>query len=193
MLWGDNQISDFDKLVKGNYAKCVMGFNEPNQQGQSDMDAGHGAALWQQHIDHLHDQGYRTISPATTSAPSGIQWMRDFFKACQGCRVDVVALHYYGTDADDMIQYIESFYNEFKKPIWVTEFACQNFSGGRQATQDEIFAFMKKVTEWMDSTWYVEKYFAFGVMHDMVNVNVANQLMDPKGFPTPLGKVYLGL
>lgn len=99
----------------------------------------------------------------------------------------------------------------FNKPIWVTEFACQNFSGGAQCTWDQVFDFMRKVTAFMDGASFVQEYFAFGeclciwyvfflsfsrnpvgAMHDMFNVNPDNQLLGGDGKPTDLGRLYIG-
>lgn len=40
-------------------------------------------------------------------------------------QIDVIALHWYDVDAQAFITYVKNFYAAFKKPIWVTEFACQ--------------------------------------------------------------------
>ena len=40
-------------------------------------------------------------------------------------QIDIMPIHYYGTNADDMITYIEKWYNQFQLPIVITEFACQ--------------------------------------------------------------------
>jgi len=84
-------------------------------------------------------------------------------------------------------------HNTFNKKIWVTEFAAQNFGGsGGQANYGQVFDFMRKVTAFMDNTPWVENYFAFGAMHDMFNVNPANQLLAGNGHPTDLGRIYIG-
>jgi len=190
MLWGDKQISKFAELAVEGYANCAMGPNEPNQSGQSNMTPAHGASLWKKYIDPLKNKGYtKLVSPATSSAPSGFTWMQKFFKECDGCKVDVLALHWYATDADEFIKYVTKFYNEFKKPIWVTEYADQNFSGGSQASCSQVTAFHNKVSAWMDSTPWVEAYFPFGAMLEIPDgVNTCNQLMNPNsGKPTTLG------
>jgi hypothetical protein len=105
MLWGPKQIGDFTQLVKPGYAKTVLGFNEyarhssnhlfffdhfffrPNQSGQSNLDPGYAAQLWQQYIQPLKNQGYALVTPACTNAPSGKQWYQSFFSACTGCTV----------------------------------------------------------------------------------------------------------
>jgi len=192
MLWGDKQIGDFTKLVKPGYAHCALGPNEPNQSGQSNMSPQHGADLWQKYLNPLKDQGYFLVSPACTNAPSGKEWIKNFLDSCDGCHVDAIALHWYGTDAQDLIDYVTDMHNTFNKPIWVTEFACQNFSGGAQCTWDQVFSFMRKVTAFMDGASFVQEYFAFGAMHDMFNVNPANQLLGGNGRPTDLGNLYIG-
>ncbi|TFY79635.1 hypothetical protein EWM64_g4374 [Hericium alpestre] len=195
MLWGKNQVGDFQKLVKPGYATHAMGMNEPNQSGQSDMSPQDGAQLWIQYIEPLKSQGYTLISPATTSAPSGKTWMQDWLKACNGgCNPDRIAVHWYDVSADFFKSYVTDFHNTFNKDIWVTEFACQNFNGGAQADAGQVWSFMQEVTGWMDSTPWVEAYFAFGAMKDMQGVNTLDQLMDPSsGTPNALGKFYLGI
>ncbi|CAA7259519.1 unnamed protein product [Cyclocybe aegerita] len=191
MLWGPKQISDFTRLVKPGYAHTVLGFNEPDHNGQANLDPGYAASLWKQYIQPLKNQGYSLISPAVTSAPAGKTWMRNFFNACTGCTFDAVAVHWYGTKADEFIAYVTDYHNTFGRDIWVTEFACQNFAGGAQCNAGQVVEFMNTVTGWMDNTSWVKKYFAFGVMHDMVGVNTLNQLMAPNGQPTELGWNYL--
>jgi len=193
MLWGDKQIGDFTKLVKPGYAHCALGFNEPNQSGQSNMSPQHGADLWRRYLNPLKDQGYYLVSPACTNAPSGKQWIKDFLNSCSGCHVDAIAVHIYTVDPQVFIDYVTDMHNTFNKKIWVTEFAAQNFGGsGGQANYGQVFDFMRKVTAFMDNTPWVENYFAFGAMHDMFNVNPANQLLAGNGHPTDLGRLYIG-
>jgi O-glycosyl hydrolase len=71
-------------------------------------------------------------------------------------------MHFYGTNAKDFISYVEDMHNTFGRNIWVTEFACQNFSGGQQSGQQEVTDFMKEVIDFMDGADYVQQYFAFG-------------------------------
>jgi hypothetical protein len=194
MFWGEKQTNDFKNLVKAGYANCVLGFNEPNQSGQAEMTPNRAADLWRQYIDPLANEGYTTVSPACTNAPSGKTWMRDFFNACQGCRINAMAIHFYGTDPQEMIKYIQDMHETFGMDIWVTEYACQDFSGkNQQCDQGKVFDFMNTVNDWMDSTGYVKAYAAFGAMHDMANVNPTNQLLAPNNQLTALGRFYIGL
>lgn len=175
-LWGWNQVSDFQSKVKAGYANYVLGMNEPNQVGQSDMSAQSGAQLWSQYIQPLKNEGYQLGSPATTSAPDGMTWMQDFFSACHGCTVDFMAVHFYDDTFAKLQAYLELWHNTFQLPIWVTEFACQNFNGGPQPSSAEIWAFYTQAIAYMDSMPWVHVYFPFGFMEQLSNVNPADGL-----------------
>lgn len=191
MLWGEKQVGDFSRLVKPGYADVALGFNEPNQRGQADMSPQRGAQLWRQYLQPLAHQGYQLGSPATTSAPSGMVWMKDFFSACGGCTVNFITIHYYDVSAQGFIDYVTNFHNTFNRPVVPTEYACQNFNGGAQCTRDETWGFHQRIKGWMDSTSWIPYYFPFGAFRDMQGVNVFNQLMNPDGSPTPLGWSYI--
>jgi len=193
MLWGDNQISEFTKLVKQGYTDAVMGFNEPNETGQSNMTPAHGASLWKQYIEPLRYQGYTMlVSPATSSAPNGMTWVKAWKNICNGgCNPTHIGLHYYDVTASGFISYMQLWHNTFGLPIMATEFACQNFNGGAQCSQSEVDSFMTQSINFMESTSWVTAYFAFGVMKDMQGVNTLNQLMNSAGQPTALGYAYI--
>jgi len=192
MLWGYDQISQFQQLVVAGYANYVLGMNEPNEPSQSNMSAQDGAQLWMQYIDPLHDQGYYLVSPACTNDAAGMQWMQDFFSACTGCHVDAVAFHYYSTSESGFATYATQLHNEFNLPIWVTEFADQNFSGGSQADQDDVWNFAGTIKQFVDETDWMEAAFPFGVMGDMQGVNTLNQLLSDSNEPTALASFYFG-
>lgn len=192
MLWGYDQISDFQNLVVAGYANHVLGMNEPNEPSQSNMSPSDGVALWQQYINPLAQKGYYLVSPACTNDQTGLDWMASFFQECTGCQIDAVAFHFYGTDAQAFISYATQLYNTYKKPIWVTEFADQSFSGGAQATQDEVYAFATTVANFVDSTSWFEVAFPFGVMSDLQGVNTANSLLSSDDTPTSLAYDYFG-
>jgi hypothetical protein len=192
MLWGWNQVSRFSQVVHSGYAHIALGFNEPNEPSQSNIDTQNGAKLWRTYIAPLRYQGYRLGSPATTSAPSGFSWLQDFLRICPDCNWDITALHYYDISPEAFITYVKKFHDGFGRNVMVTEYACQNFNGGAQCSRDQTFRFHSMARDFFESTPWVEAYFPFGVMHDMVNVNPANQLMAGNGQPTDLFRVYSG-
>jgi mono/diheme cytochrome c family protein len=191
MLWGWKQLGDFKNIVGPGFARRALGPNEPDHGEQSAMSPQSAVDLWWQAMEPLKQHGYELISPATTSAPDGKVWLQQFVAACGGCHIDSIAVHWYGTDPQAFIAYLEDHHNTFGRNIYVTEWACQNFGGGPQCDQGQVENFMNTVTAYMDNTPWVTAYFAFGVMHDMVGVNPLNQLMAPNGGPTALGWNYL--
>lgn len=170
-LWGWNQVDSFKKTVVKGYATHVLGMNEPNEPGQSNMDPGSGAQLWMQYIQPLKAEGYSLGTPATSSNPNGLVWVKDFMAACKGCSYDFVTLHWYDTTFDKFKTYVELWHNTFGKNIWVTEFACQNFNGGGQPSISDVWNFYGSAIPWLDSQDYVEMYAPFGYMDDLQGVN----------------------
>ncbi|KAI0079656.1 hypothetical protein K474DRAFT_1658722 [Panus rudis PR-1116 ss-1] len=90
MLWGDNQVQQFEQQVKGPATEndnVILGFNEPNEPGQSNMSPQHACELWHQHIQPKKQLGYTLVAPATSSNPNGLTWVQDFMKCCSDCTV----------------------------------------------------------------------------------------------------------
>ncbi|KAF5370124.1 hypothetical protein D9758_001227 [Tetrapyrgos nigripes] len=177
MLWGPRQIPDFQRLVVPGYANVVLDFNEPNVPKiiQYALDPQSAAGLWKQYIQPLTSKGYQLVSPAVSNfPPAGKEWMKDFFAACDGCSFDAQAVHWYDISFESLKDFLQDYHDTFKHRIWLTEIS----SAMIQATDvGTIQKFMGQATSWMDSQPWVEHYCWFGAMHDMQNVNPANQLM----------------
>jgi len=189
MLWGPTKLAEFQQLVVKGYATIALGFNEPDIPSESNLTPQYAAQLWKEHMNPLKAQGYTLASPATVT---GIQWMVDFFKACNGgCHVDVIAAHWYGKDPNKLKTYLEAFHTQFNLPIWLTEVACQEFvSGVSQCNSGDVWNLMKALVSYESIPWF-EMWCYFGAMHDMTNVNVLNQLMAADGSPNTLGDYFL--
>ncbi|GAW01894.1 glycoside hydrolase family 128 protein [Lentinula edodes] len=186
-LWGYSNENAFASTVVAGYAKYALFLNEPNEVGQSNIDATTAAGLWKQYMEPLKALGYQVGSAATSSNPNGMTWTQDFFTACNGgCNPDFVAVHWYDISADGFMAYVEQWHTAFNLPIWVTEFAYQDFNGNDQGDLATIQSFMGEVTAWMDQQDYVQYYCWFGAMLDMQNVNPLNTLMNPDGSPSDL-------
>ncbi|KAJ3729037.1 glycosyl hydrolase catalytic core-domain-containing protein [Lentinula guzmanii] len=191
-LWGYTNANAFASTVVAGYAKYALFLNEPNESGQSNIDATTAAGLWKQYMEPLKALGYQVGSAATSSNPNGMTWTQDFFTACNGgCNPDFVAVHWYDISADAFMTYVEEWHTAFNLPIWVTEFAYQDFNGNDQGDLATIQSFMGEVTAWMDQQDYVQYYCWFGAMLDMQNVNPLNTLMNSDGSPSALGEQFL--
>jgi len=192
MFWGTRDIDAFQQYVVEGYAQTILGFNEPNEPGQCNLNPWDAAGIWKQYIQPKKALGYNLIGPAMSSNPNGLTWTSQFFQACDGCTFDGLAVHWYDVDAYAFIAYIQNYHNTFNLPIWVTEFACQNYNGGAQCSMDYIYEFMGIVTSFMEQQDWVVMYCAFGAMIGLPDgVNQDNELMGWDGKPTNLGYQFL--
>ena len=48
-----------------------------------------------------------------------------------------VPLHWYSTDPNEFQSYVSNFHQQTGLDIWITEYACQSFSGGAQCSDDD--------------------------------------------------------
>jgi len=164
MLWGPNNVNDFENQVNSgafNGSSAILGFNEPDNSGQSNIDPQTAANLWNQYMQPLGGQ-YRLGAPAVTSAPSGIPWLQQFFSACSGCQIDFIPIHWYGSNADYFTSYVSQVQSTFGKNIWVTEWACVQYGSDPPCDQDSVNNFMNQTTSWLSQQDYVERYSWFG-------------------------------
>ncbi|KAI0637870.1 glycosyl hydrolase catalytic core-domain-containing protein [Trametes polyzona] len=198
MLWGTKQTLEWDnninRTIEQQHATHVLGFNEPEIAAQANLSPADGAALWKAHIEPLKGLGVRLGAPAPSGAPQGKQWLLDWLDACQGgCTVDFVPLHWYDVNSTAFVQYLQDFHDTFQKPIWVTEWACQNFNhADQQCSLQDIVNFMNATQAFMDSTDWIERYAWFGAMRNLQGVNQDNALMSLQGQITTLGQQYIG-
>ncbi|KAK0476835.1 glycoside hydrolase [Armillaria novae-zelandiae] len=217
MLWGGRQTNEFsssiNNTVAGGGITAVLGMNEcvlslkisfhgvdallfrPQEIQQSNLTPSEGADMWKTYIEPLHSQfeGVRLGSPAPSGAPSGKTWLEQFLTECDGCTIDFIALHWYDINSTQFISYLQDFHETFDRPIWVTEWACQNFNDvDNQCSTEEIEVFLNVTQSFMDNTDWVERYAWFGAMTDLQGVNPDNALMDSGGDINSLGKQYTG-
>lgn len=100
---------------------------------------------------------------------------------------------WYDVNATDFIEYLEDYHNTFSRPLWITEWACQNFNDANaQCSYDDVILFLNTTQGFMDQTEWVERYSWFGAMRDMQGVNEDNALMTDGGDINALGRQYIG-
>jgi len=184
MQWGSAGADQFQSIVKGLGAKTILGFNEPDMSGQSNLSPGDAANIWKKYIQPLHSQGIKLGAPAVSAAPGGMDWLKSFMSACSGCTFDFVPLHWYGDGSQYFEQYVQNFHNEFKHPIWVTEWASTN-SNPTVALQ-----FLKDTTAFLDKTSYVQRYSWFAFERNSAN-SQQFALLNSDGSLNARGQAYI--
>lgn len=143
------------------------------------------------------DKQIKLGGAAPTSAPNGLEWVTRFHAACmeqghswEDCNSDFAPVHYYDVDVGKFQEYLENFHNTVQKPLWVTEYACQNFNNGPQCGNGDLWGMHSEMSKWMDQKDWIHRYSPFGVMQNMKDVNQNNALMSENGYITPLGSSY---
>lgn len=189
MLWGAGQANDFLGQVNNfGGSTAILGFNEPDNGGQSNLDPATAAHLFQQYLQPLGNR-FRLGAPAVTSAPSGKPWLKSFLSACGGCKIDFIPIHWYGSNANEFQNYVADIHNSFGKNIWVTEWACVDYGGG-PCGQQNVYDFMGQTTLWLDQQPWVERFSWFGCR--VSGIPDTDALLNPDGNSrTGLGNQYI--
>ncbi|CAE6486849.1 unnamed protein product [Rhizoctonia solani] len=100
MFWGPKNADTFrtyvnESTIASNGIKHVLGMNEPEQTGQSNLSAADAVQWWQTYMEPLRQYNVSLGSPAMSAATRSKQWLIDFATACEpygGCNYDFLAL-----------------------------------------------------------------------------------------------------
>ncbi len=193
MIWGKADVTDAKlKQVKAE-GDQLLGFNEPDLDGQAKMSVEDALAAWPK----LEATGMRLGSPAVAfGGDTAGGWLDRFMTGAEqkDYRVDFIALHWYGSDFSDaavgqFLGYVDAVHKRYGKPIWVTEYGLMNFSGSpKYPTPAQLAAFIKGSTRGMESRRFVERYAWFGL--PAVGDSVDFGLYRDGDSPTEAGKAY---
>ena len=195
MIWGAasvtaNNLAD----AKQNSAGVLLGFNEPDLSSQANMTPQQALNLWPQ----LEATGLELGSPAVAAnAATPGDWLDTFMKGARsdGYRVNFITVHWYGSDfvtaaaVNQLEQYLQAIHTRYDLPIWLTEYALINFSGGTTyPTNQQQTAFVTASTNMLQGLSYVQRYswFAFPA-----TTPGQTGLFSPGGAPTPMGSAYI--
>lgn len=169
MIWGNGSVTAGALAQAKSAGHYLLGFNEPDLSGQANMSVSQALGLWPK----LQATGLRLGSPAVATGgatPGG--WLDQFMSGAKarGYRVDFIALHWYGGDfvtanaVNQLKSYLQAVYDRYHKPIWLTEFALINFSGGTHYPSPSAqAAFLTASTEMLDGLSFVSRYAWFAL------------------------------
>ncbi|XP_052101548.1 uncharacterized protein LOC127735423 [Mytilus californianus] len=188
MVWGWRP--DVDTPIRLlSQSRYVLGFNEPNHEKQSKMSPREAARHWKVLQKKAH--GKILVSPAVAPCASceygPIEWLDEFFKLCRHCRVDHIATHSYRCEASETMVYLNQLWQRYKKPIWLTEFACPQDKSAADQLQ-----FMKQILPLLESADYVFRYswFVSRNTENLFTTKAVSLLHQNSKKLTTLGKYY---
>ena len=194
MFWNAGDVTpETLAAVNQSSAAHVLGFNEPDMIGQSNMTPEECLELW----PRLMTLKQRLGSPA----PATSSWLQKFLPEAKrrGLRVDFVCLHRYPDISDpDAVGKIEAMlegaHREFGLPVWFTECGAADVSAWHQPqlskpTPEMARTFLKNLLAMLGRLPFVERYAWFA---DRVGDEYSlGTIFDPHASRlTPLGEIY---
>ncbi|CAL5221818.1 g4074 [Coccomyxa viridis] len=181
--------------------KTLLGFNEPNLDTQGNVTVEQAISFWPQ----LQATGMRLGSPAV-SAGAEASWLGPFMaQAAQlNYTVDFIAIHWYSAnfgnataEVQALVEFLQSVYNVWQKPVWLTELCQVNFGATTSLTRfpsyDQQLAFMSAAIPALDTLPFLERYAWYALFPDQLFSNNTAALYDDSGNPTPTGTLYATL
>jgi len=167
MFWGSgnmtaSNITAIQQAKAQGTVKYILGFNEPDHADQSNMTVSQALSYWPQ----LESLGLPLGSPAASWPTT--QWFYDFMDSAiaEKRRVDFICVHMYvGTDDNSVVQTLQTVYNKYHLPIWITEFGTADWNAttpsANRYTPADALGFMQRVLPRLDSLPYVQRYSWF--------------------------------
>jgi hypothetical protein len=182
-------------------AQALLGFNEPNFTDQANMTPSQAAALWPVLEAVAQQKGLLLVSPALNycgncvvengvTMNSPVKWLDAFFAAYPAAHVDAIAVHTYVCQE----KYLRDKINElrkYNKPIWLTEFACSDFTPRTGITVALQQKYMLDAVNYLEKDPIIGRYAWFSGRNSQIpNINL---LAPTSGQLTTLGQEYVTL
>jgi lysophospholipase L1-like esterase len=163
MIWGAGSVDADLRAAVESGGKELLAFNEPDSRTQGNVTVEEALALWPK----LEATGLRLGSRSTTTSSP---WIDEFMTQARArnLRVDFLCLHWYGdiTAPDpvaDLQKYLQTYWDRYHLPIWLTEFSGADFSFHRRpATVADNAQFAAAAAAMLEKLPFVERYAWFG-------------------------------
>lgn len=175
--------------------RALLTFNEPDGPGshQSGLSVAEAVRLWPK----LERRGLRLGSPATTREGTlgRDSWQRRFMNEVEarGLRVDFMAVHYYSTNGDvrEFERWLKAVHAEYRRPIWVTEFAYVDWRRPGAASYRKNAEFAQAAIPMLEKLNFVERYAWFAANpYPWEGQVLPVNLVDNNLKPTPVGAAF---
>ncbi|MBP6865185.1 MAG: discoidin domain-containing protein [Candidatus Didemnitutus sp.] len=201
---GTNQgpIDNIQRDVQSNSKPVyLLGFNEPDKSEQANMTVADALARW----PRLEAQQVPLVAPVPANAlgtwldgTSGFHALANSL----GYRRDYTAVHWYAApDSNAAISHLQSVYNKYGRPVWLTEFSAVRWSGTATWTERDNFNFLAEFMWRAEALTWLKRYslFAFIQASPGVNQSAPDPAEAPRsnalrsdGSLTPFGALYAG-
>lgn len=185
MIWGatDQEIQNI-QIVKENGYSQILGFNEPegSKNGQSNVSIDRAISI----TKDFAESGLRVGSPAVEHLSDITKeegWFDQYMDKINTDDIDFITTHEYiynvcgdatKNQAIDFLKNLQSVYDKYNKPIWITELSVINwdqywlhYSYDNEEGRKEVNQFMDYIIngvdayKGMDELEYVERYAWF--------------------------------
>jgi hypothetical protein len=190
--WGKWQQQEADIRASAPDARFLFSYNEPDHSGSSYLKPSDGASRWENMERLAWALNVTLVGPCVSNYNSGEWWLSTFSAAFHNLtgrqpRMDHMCLHAYGTP-----QFLEGsvgrMAKDYKRPIWVNEFACPPYKG---CTAPHQLSMMKDTLAWLENSPYVFRYAWFDNRDNRPLPKGADSLHVPNSSRlTPLGEYY---
>ncbi|WP_345559121.1 sigma-70 family RNA polymerase sigma factor [Streptomonospora halophila] len=195
MIWGAESVTDQALAEAEAAGPHLLGFNEPDMAEQADMSVEQALDLW----PRLEETGSTLGSPSVAyGADTEGGWLDRFMDGAEqrGHRVDFITVHWYGSDfrTDAAVQqlrgYLTAVHEKYGKPVWLTEYALIDFSGGtpRYPAPQEQAAFVSASAQMLSDLPFLKRYAWFGLGTDESGPTTALYRSGPT--PTEMGRAF---
>lgn len=232
MMWGDGDDSKEAMANFNSTSNYILGFNEPDIDSQANMFFVDAIDTWKEYISPLNIRKVSPAPAAPNGSSAWLLDFMEGEYICRkpleedawglysdylddaskkwvdgiGSDVDAVCLHYYMAmiDLDGLLKAVENLWNQYHKPIWITEISVFGVKGfGNDYSYDipkkraEMEQYIQQIVTNLDANPHVERYcwFAYDVDSanaiDNFNGSGATAMYEyATGRYTPLGKLY---
>ena len=159
-IWGAGHI--LDSYSNNTKSKAIMSFNEPFQKNQANMTISQIKSRWDEVINMAKGMrlGLVSLTGGVNKYKSQINELKS---AIPFDTIDFIELHHYSCNSNELNTTINEIYKQTKKPIWITEFACADYSNNNNPYKNPTaqLNYMKSVLPMLEANPYVEKYSWF--------------------------------
>lgn len=174
MIWGagsaDGQDAQRLQAFKSlSYTPAyIIGYEEPDCEagsGSAGFDVGTGISLWNELVGPKKAQGSVLVAPSMCKQAAESGWLGPFMDGV-AVKPDIINLHINKNSKDGINMVLDHYWNTYKLPMMVTEFACVNDVNGFTAceNQSEIDSFIHTIVDILENDSRVVGYaFSSGI------------------------------